>query len=70
MEIPLQGFFGRPKRIPDRNAAGEEHDYLGGDYHAPPKWSMAAIVTTAVACVILFLYPEPFYRLMTMVAGP
>ncbi len=70
MEIPLQGFFGRPKRIPDRIAPGEEHDYLGGDYHAPPKWSMAAIVTTAVACVILFLYPEPFYRLMTMVAGP
>ena len=31
---------------------------------------MAAIVTTAAACVVLFAYPEPFHRLMSMVAGP
>jgi len=70
MEIPLQGFFGRPRRAPDRDAAGEDDHDHGGDFHTPPRWSMAAIITTAVACVILFLYPEPFYRLMTMVAGP
>ena len=62
MEIPLKGFFGKAE-------AGAGHD----DHDHPPailKWSMAAIVTTSVACVILFIYPEPFYRLMSMVAGP
>ena len=59
MEIPLKGFFCKPDEPP-------HHEGI----HEGPKWSMAAIVTTAVACVILFLYPEPFYRLMTMVAGP
>ena len=59
MEIPLKGFFYKPDEPP-------HHEGI----HEGPKWSMAAIVTTAVACVILFLYPEPFYRLMTMVAGP
>ena len=63
MEIPLKGFFGKAEE--------------GGDHHEahvhPPgilRWSMAAIVTTAAACVVLFVYPEPFHRLMSMVAGP
>ena len=58
MEIPLKGFFYKPDEPP-------HHDGI----HEAPKWSLAAIVTTAAACVALFLYPEPFYRLMTMVAG-
>ncbi len=59
MEIPLKGFFHKPDEPP-------RHEGI----HEGPKWSLVAIVTTAVACLALFLYPEPFYRLMTMVAGP
>ena len=59
MEIPLKGFFHKPDEPP-------HHEGI----HEGPKWSLVAIVTTAVACLALFLYPEPFYRLMTMVAGP
>ena len=59
MEIPLKGFFHKPDEPP-------HHEGI----HEGPKWSLVAIVTTAAACLALFLYPEPFYRLMTMVAGP
>ena len=65
MEIPLKGFFGKADETPEHHGDSDH-----GDHHGAPKWSLAAIVTTAVACVLLFLYPEPFYRLMTMVAGP
>ena len=59
IEIPLKGFFHKPDEPP-------HHEGI----HEGPKWSLVAIVTTAAACLALFLYPEPFYRLMTMVAGP
>ena len=70
MEVPLTGFFGRPKRRRGSGSAGGDREDHGGDYHRPPPWSLIAIVTTAVACVVLFVYPDPFYRLMTMVVGP
>ena len=70
MEVPLTGFFGKPKRSTGDGPAGAGHEDHGGDSHRAPAWSMVAIVTTAVACVILFVYPDPFHRLMTMVAGP
>ena len=73
MEIPLKGFFGKPAEA----GHGSGHDHRGdhddhGDHghHGAPKWSVAAIVVTAAACLVLFVYPEPFYRLMTMVTGP
>ena len=58
MEIPLKGFFGKP---PSPEHAG---------VHEAPTPSLAAIVTTAVACLLLFVYPDPLYRLAAMVAGP
>ena len=58
MEIPLKGFFHKPDEAP-------HHEGI----HEGPRWSLVAIVTTAVACLALFLYPEPFFRLMTAVAG-
>lgn len=59
MEIPFKGFFHKPDEAP-------HHEGI----HEGPRWSLVAIVTTAVACVALFLYSEPFFRLMTAVAGP
>lgn len=73
MEIPLRGFFGKPD---EAVGDGEEsalggHDRHGGHGHRRvPKWSVAAIAVTAAACLVLFVYPEPFYRLITMVTGP
>lgn len=58
MEIPLKGFFGKP---PSPEHAG---------VHEAPTPSLAAIVTTAVACLLLFVYPDPLYRLAAMVAAP
>ncbi len=59
MEIPLKGFFHKPDEAP-------HHEGI----HEGPRWSLVAILTTAAACLALFLYPEPFFRLMTAVAGP
>ena len=49
---------------------GAHHDHH--DHHPvrAPAWSVAALTVTALSCIALFLYPEPLYRLMTMVAGP
>ncbi len=59
MEIPLKGFFFK---------AGGRGDPEG--IREAPPFSLAAIVTTAAACLFLFVYPEPFFRLMSMVVGP
>jgi len=56
MEIPLKGFFYPPDEPPQHQGV-----------HEAPTASLIAIVATAVACVILFVYPEPFYELMTLV---
>ena len=67
MEIPLKGFFGNPAAA----AHGSGHEHSGDHgHHGAPGWSVAAIVVTAAACLVLFIYPEPFYRLMTMVTAP
>ncbi len=57
LEIPVRGFF----RKPAQPASGLREG---------PRWSLAAIVTTAAACLVLFAYPEPLYRLVTLVTGP
>ena len=54
----------------DHGGHGEDSHDAHGHYPRAPAWSLVAIVTTAVACLALFLYPEPFYRLMSMVVGP
>ncbi len=59
MEIPMKGFFYKRSGPPGRPGV-----------HEAPAPSVAAIVVTAAACLLLFAYPDPFYRLMTMVAGP
>ena len=70
MEIPLRGFFGKPDAAgghgPGHGAHGDDDT---GGHHGAPAWSVAAIAVTAAACVALFVYPEPLYRLMTMVTG-
>lgn len=58
VEIPMRGFF-RPPSEP-RQAPG---------IREAPVPSVAAIAATALACLLLFVYPDPFYRLMTMVTG-
>ena len=58
MEVPLKGFFGKP---PSPEHAGVRE---------APKPSLVAIVTTAVACLLLFVYPDPLYRLAALVTGP
>ena len=73
MEIPLKGFFGKAEEGGDGHGQSHGHDHAHDDHGHPPRapaWSLVAIVTTAAACVVLFVYPEPFYRLMSMVAGP
>ena len=68
MEIPLKGFFGKPDEPDGHQADGGDHGH-GDGHHGAPSWSVAAIVTTATACLVLFVYPEPLYRLMAMVTG-
>ncbi len=59
MEIPLKGFFYAPDEAPHHEGV-----------HEAPTPSLIAIVATAVACLILFVFPEPFYELMTLVVTP
>lgn len=58
LPIPVRAFFGRPP-------AGEEAEEGGGRWEAPPATLLAIGVTTA-GCLVLFLYPEPLYRLAQM----
>ena len=58
VEIPVRGFFRPPSGPPPAPGIREA-----------PAPSVAAIAATAVACLLLFAWPEPFYRLMTMVTG-
>lgn len=58
LEIPLKAFFAKPDEP-------LEHEGI----HEAPVPSLIAMGVTALATVALFLYPEPFYRLMTLVAG-
>jgi len=57
--IPMRAFFSEPKEPP-------HHEGI----HEAPWPSLIALVATAVLCVALFIYPDPFYNLMTLVVGP
>ena len=47
---------------------GEEDGEAWEIREAPPA-CLAAILVTAVGCVALFLYPDPFFALVSQVAG-
>ncbi len=59
LEIPVKGFFHEP----DDPAAA-------AGIREAPRWSLAAIATTAAACVALFLHPEPLLRLVALAVAP
>ena len=61
MIVPVRAFFS-----PSPNSNGNGH---GGIREAPLP-SLIAIVITSICCVALFVYPDPFFRLISMVAGP
>lgn len=56
--IPVRAFFSRPLEP-------LEHEGI----HEAPLASLIAIVVTAVMCLVLFVYPDPFYELMALVVG-
>ena len=56
--IPARAFFLPPDEPP-------HHEGI----HEAPTPSLIALVATAVLCLALFLYPDPFYDLMTMVVS-
>ena len=58
LPIPLRAFFSKPE-------SGVHYTEIS----EAPKSMLLAMVITATACVILFFYPDPFYRLASMAAG-
>jgi multicomponent Na+:H+ antiporter subunit D len=54
LPIPMRAFFGR-----------ETADPAGVTRPAPPA-CVAALLLTATACVVLFFFPEPVYRLLQL----
>lgn len=60
LPIPLRAFFAKP-------ADGTTYTTI----HEAPLPCLIAIVMTALACVLLFFYPDPFYQLAVAAAkGP
>jgi multicomponent Na+:H+ antiporter subunit D len=58
LEVPLKAFFSEPEEP-------LEHEGI----HEAPLPALIAMGVTATVTVGLFLYPEPFYRLMALVVG-
>jgi multicomponent Na+:H+ antiporter subunit D len=58
LEIPLKAFFSKPDRPPEQEGIREA-----------PLPSLIAMGITSLGTIGLFVFPEPFYRLMTMVVG-
>ena len=58
LPIPLRAFFSKPD-------SGEHYTEIA----EAPKSMLLAMIITASACIILFFYPDPFYRLASMAAG-
>ena len=57
--IPMRAFFAQPKEPP-------HHEGI----HEAPWPSLIALIVTALACIALFVHPDPFYDLMTLVVNP
>lgn len=60
LEVPVRAFFSAPP-------VDAHH---GDGTREAPLPALIAMVITALATVALFLHPDPFYALMTMVAAP
>ena len=60
LPVVYQGFFGNPK-------PGDPFHRVAGIQEGP-KLAVAALSLTAVASIVLFFYPQPFFKLSTMVA--
>lgn len=58
LPIPLRAFFSTP-------ASGKQYTEIA----EAPKPILLAMAITSIACVILFFYPDPFYRLAGLAAG-
>jgi multicomponent Na+:H+ antiporter subunit D len=58
LPIPIRAFFSKPD-------SGEHYTEIA----EAPKSMLLAMVITSSACVILFFYPAPFYRLAALAAG-
>jgi len=58
LPIPIRAFFSRPK-------SGEHYAEIA----EAPKPMLLAMIITSGACIVLFFYPDPFYRLADLAAG-
>jgi multicomponent Na+:H+ antiporter subunit D len=56
--IPIRAFFSKPD-------SGEHYTEMA----EAPKPMLLAMAVTASTCIILFFYPDPFYRLASLAAG-
>ncbi len=60
LPIPLRAFF----------PGGGEAPQFGGEINEAPLPSLIAIVITAALCVVMFVYPDPFYELLRLITVP
>ncbi len=60
LPVVYQGFFGKP-------SADDPFHKVDGIQEGP-KLAVAALVLTAIASIVLFFYPQPFFELSSMVA--
>ncbi|PVV06213.1 MAG: cation:proton antiporter [gamma proteobacterium symbiont of Ctena orbiculata] len=58
LPIPIRAFFSKPESSEHYTKIAEA-----------PKSMLLAMVITSSACIILFFYPDPFYRLAGLAAG-
>ena len=58
LPIPILAFFSKPQ-------SGEHYTKIA----EAPKLMLLAMTITSTACIILFFYPDPFYRLAGLAAG-
>ncbi len=60
LSVPLRAYS---------RGAGEESDGRTSEIREAPTACLIAIVVTAAGCLELFLYPDPFFNLVSQVAA-
>jgi len=58
LPIPVRAFFSKP-------TSGEHYTEI----KEAPKTILLAMLITSITCIILFFYPDPFYKLARLAAG-
>ncbi|MBV2120586.1 MAG: monovalent cation/H+ antiporter subunit D family protein [Candidatus Thiodiazotropha taylori] len=58
LPIPIRAFFSKPE-------SGEHYTEIA----EAPKSILLAMIITSTACIVLFFYPDPFYRLASLAVG-